>query len=93
VTVLALNPPLTDNQRRQIRALAAAEAVSAASAASIYDLQRTYGSPLVLGALRERGLASSRVVRPGQAGANGQFTAYWLTPAGVAAAKTLAVAS
>ena len=44
----------------------------------------------MIGALRDRGLADSRVVRAGARGTgNGQFTAYWLTAAGAAAAREL----
>ena len=46
-------------------------------------------SAMVIGKLRDFGLADSRVVRTGR---GSQHTAYWLTAAGIAAARELAVA-
>lgn len=84
-------PPLTAKQERQLAALLKARAKGEAHGISIYDLlEHGTANPLVLGALRDRGLVGSKVIRqPGRT----QYTHYWLTDAGVAAAKALPAAA
>lgn len=58
------------------------KAIGEAKAVSIYDEQKL--NPVVIGKLRDKGLAESKVQRRGR---GHQFTVYWLTPAGEKAAK------
>jgi hypothetical protein len=79
---------LTDSQQRQLVGLLQASARLEVNAVSVYDLQRLgcLANPLVIGALRDLGLADSQVIR---LKGGSQFTAYWLTPAGVERARQL----
>lgn len=76
---------LTPAQREQLLTLFAASAISRETGRPPFDLKVC--NPNVIGILRDKGLADSRVVRkPG----GSQFTAYWLTPAGVELVRTFA---
>jgi hypothetical protein len=79
---------LTAAQEHQLVALLRTLTRKEQAAVSVYDLQDcgNMANPLVIGALRDRGLADSQVVRPR---GGSQFTAYWLTPAGVERARQL----
>lgn len=78
-------PRLTPAQERQLVDLKRFGAVAEATACGPYESACPI-NPLVLGKLRDLELAASRVVRkPG----GSQFTAYWLTPAGVERARQL----
>ena len=76
---------LSPAEREQLLAMKTAEATSRAAAIGPYDLKPC--NPNVIGALRDKGFASSRTVRPT---GGSQFTAYWLTEAGVAKAVEVA---
>lgn len=75
---------LTGAQRAQLAMLYTAKARDLASAIDVYRQPRL--NPVVIGKLRDLGLADSQVVRP-PGGA--QRTNYWLTPAGLEAAERL----
>ena len=79
----------TSGQQRQLQQLLDADALDSASAKGPYDPAMRGFSAMVIGKLRDFGLADSRVVRTGR---GSQHTAYWLTPDGVTAARELAVA-
>lgn len=75
---------LTPNQRRQLLALQDADAVSRGRSAGAANL--SFANPLVIGKLRDLGLAESKTVhRLGR-----QWTEYWLTDIGVREATALA---
>jgi hypothetical protein len=75
---------LTPGQRTTLAALANLNALSRESAATAYTLRPCH--PPTLARLQQTGLSDSAVIRrPGGT----QFTAYWLTPAGAAAAALL----
>lgn len=72
--------PLTDNQRLQLMALYTAGAMDRESGVSVDRLPQrpATANPLVIGALRDKGLAESRSRK-----ANGRsWTEYWLTDKG-----------
>ncbi len=82
--------PLTANQQGQLLQLLAAGAVSQSYEVTIYQLQtdRRHAmlpNTLVIGALRDKGLAMSRV----RSHAKSQATVYWLSPEGVDRARAL----
>lgn len=87
--------PLTANQRAQLLGLLRAGAVSRETGKPIADVPMIQftgetdgmwpGNPLVIGALRDRGLADSRSVR----GQGRSWTEYWLLDAGAAVARDI----
>lgn len=72
--------PLTDNQRRQLVALYMAGAFSKEAGIEAARLPQApaTANPLIIGALRDKGLAQSRSRRD----PNRSWTEYWLTDAG-----------
>jgi hypothetical protein len=74
------NHPLTASQRANLAMLRRAGAISRETGRKPYGAKMAGFNPVVMGALRAKGLADSRTVRPK---GGSQFTAYWLTPAGV----------
>ena len=78
--------PFTAAQQHQLLVLLAAHALDRDTGRGPYEPAMKGCNPVVIGKLRDFGLADSRTVR--QAGGS-QFTAYWLTPAGADAAKAL----
>lgn len=82
--------PLTRNQADQLQALLAAEALDRDSGAPPERLAKAgMCHPLVIGALRDKGLAESRSRRAKKR----SWTEYWLTPAGALKARELAEAA
>lgn len=77
---------LTRNQKAQLLALYQATALSRGSSAAAADL--TMGNTLVIGKLRDFGLAESKSV--GRLGRH--WTEYWLTAAGIEQARAVAQA-
>lgn len=75
---------LTKAQRLQLLTLNRAAARGRDCGVDVYREPRL--NPVVIGKLRDMGLADSRVIRP--AGGS-QRTAYWLTPDGLEAAERL----
>ena len=75
---------MTDNQRRQLLALFEAGAFSRISGKAAHQL--AFGNTLVIGKLRDLGLADSRTVHK----LGRQWTEYWLTVAGIDQARALA---
>ncbi len=74
-------------QQRQLQQLLDAGALDSDSAKGPYEPAMRGFSTMVIGKLRDYGLADSHVVRTGR---GSQHTAYWLTAAGIAAARKLA---
>lgn len=72
--------PLTANQRQQLIALYEAGAKCRSTAVSIDQLPQgpATANPLIIGALRDKGLALSRCRQAG----GRRWTAYWLTDLG-----------
>ena len=75
---------MTFAQRLQLRQLHDVGALDRATAKGPYDLDIC--NPMVIGKLRDLGLVDSRTMRPK---GGSQFTAYWLTPNGIVAAREL----
>lgn len=75
---------MTPAQTEQLLGLFAAGALTRETGVGPYALKAC--NPNVIGILRDKGLADSRVVRPK---GGSQFTAYWLTKAGAAKAREL----
>jgi hypothetical protein len=76
--------PLTQNQMQHLLYFLKRGCVARDHALSIYELGRE-ANPMVIGGLCDKGLALKRTTRSGRR----QFTLYWLTVAGVKAAREL----
>jgi hypothetical protein len=76
----------TPSQRDHLVMLLEAAAISRETAKGPYAPGMERANPNVIGALRDRGEALSRMVRNGR---GSQFTAYWLTPLGIETAQSL----
>lgn len=72
--------PLTASQKEELLRLYAVRALDRGSGQGPFGEGMRGLNPNVQGALRDKGLADSRTIR--RAGAS-QFTAYWLTAAGL----------
>lgn len=79
--------PLTPAQLEQLKALLETGAISRDMGKGVHARDLAVCNPVVIGKLRDRGLADSRTVRAGEQGMHGQFTAYWLTEEGARVAR------
>lgn len=79
--------PLTDNQRVQLVALYTSGAMDRESGKAVSQLPQTpaTANPLIIGALRDKGLAGSRSRKAG----GHSWTEYWLTEKGRLVARDI----